>query len=88
MKKYWDHSTKPSCYVIRENDIEVFRGTYDDGMMYIRSLQCSGMISFKNDYIPAMEKLRKHCQNGYALEKDLRRQIIKLKKEIKSLTSD
>ena len=26
-------------------------------------------------------------ENGYALEKDLRRQIIKLKKEIKSLTS-
>jgi len=52
-------------------------------MMYIRSLQCSGMISFKNDYIPAMEKLRKHCKNGYALEKTLRREIIKLKKELK-----
>lgn len=62
---------------------EVFRGTYDDGMMYIKSLDNSGMISFRDDYIPAMQKIRKHCQNGYALERDLRRQIIKLKKEIK-----
>ena len=83
MKRYWDHSTKPSCYVIKEKGAEVFRGTYDDGMMYLRSLECSGMISFKDDYIPAMEKLRKHCRNGYALEKTLRREIIKLKKELK-----
>tara|TARA_B100000700_G_C14489604_1_gene598952 strand:- start:240 stop:500 length:261 start_codon:yes stop_codon:yes gene_type:complete len=83
MKKYWDHSTKPSSYVIKNKDREAFRGTYNDGMMYLRSLECSGMISFKDDYIPAMEKLRKHCQNGYALERTLRREIIKLKKELK-----
>lgn len=91
MKKYWDHKTSPSTFVIMRpmgkgkytEWKEVFRGTYDDGMMYIKSLDNSGMISFRDDYIPAMQKIRKHCQNGYALERDLRRQIIKLKKEIK-----
>ena len=95
IKKYWDHSKSPSTYVINRQVgkgkysewKEVFRGTYDDGMMYLASLDRGGLISFEHDYIPAMEKLRKHCQNGYALEKDLRRQIIKLKKEIKNLTS-
>ncbi len=96
IKKYWDHNTSPSTYVINRQMgrgkysewKEVFRGTYDDGMMYLISLDRGGLISFDSDYLPAMKKLRKHCQNGYALEKDLRRQIIKLKKEIKSLTSD
>ena len=91
MKKYWDHKTSPSTFVIMRpmgkgkytEWKEVFRGTYDDGMMYIKSLDNSGMIRFRDDYIPAMQKIRKHCQNGYALERDLRRQIIKLKKEIK-----
>ena len=91
MKKYWDHKTSPSTFVIMRpmgkgkytEWKEVFRGTYDDGMMYIKSLDNSGMISFRDDYIPAMQKIRKHSQNGYALERDLRRQIIKLKKEIK-----
>jgi len=95
IKKYWDHKTSPSTYVINRQMgrgkysewKEVFRGTYDDGMMYLISLDRGGLISFQSDYLPAMEKLRKHCKNGYALEKDLRRQIIKLKKEIKSLTS-
>ena len=96
IKKNWDHNTSPSTYVINRQVgrgkysewKEVFRGTYDDGMMYLMSLDRGGLISFQSDYLPAMEKLRKHCRNGYALEKDLRRQIIKLKKEIKSLTSD
>jgi len=95
IKKYWDHKTSPSTFVIMMSIgkgkyaewKEVFRGTYDDGIMYLTSLDNGGLISFQNDYIPAMEKLRKHCQNGYALERDLRRQIIKLKKEIKNLTS-
>ena len=96
MKKYWDHRTSPSTYVIarligrgKYSDWkEVFRGTYDDGMMYLASLDQGGMINFQNDYIPAMEKLRKHCQNGYALEKTLRREIIKLKKEIKAIKGE
>ncbi len=96
MKKYWDHRTSPSTYVIarligrgKYSDWkEVFRGTYDDGMMYLASLDQGGMINFQNDYIPAMEKLRKHCQNGYALERTLRREIIKLKKEIKAIKGE
>ena len=96
MKKYWDHRTSPSTYVIarligrgKYSDWkEVFRGTYDDGMMYLASLDQGGMINFQNDYIPAMEKLRKHCQNGYALERTLRREIIKLKKEIKAIIGE
>ena len=96
MKKYWDHRTSPSTYVIARligrgkysNWKEVFRGTYDDGMMYLASLDQGGMINFQNDYIPAMEKLRKHCQNGYALERTLRREIIKLKKEIKAIKGE
>ena len=93
MKKYWDHRTSPSTYVIARlmgrgkyaEWKEVFRGTYDDGMMYIKSLDRAGAISFMDDYIPAMQKLRKHCKNGYAMERTLRREIIKLKKEIKEL---
>tara|TARA_Y100001938_G_scaffold57391_1_gene80017 strand:- start:210 stop:497 length:288 start_codon:yes stop_codon:yes gene_type:complete len=93
MKKYWDHRTSPSTYVINKKIgrgkysewKEVFRGTYDDGMMYLASLDRGGLISFQSDYLPAMQKLRKHCKNGYALERTLRREIIKLKKEIKEL---
>tara|TARA_B100002019_G_scaffold293417_1_gene320871 strand:+ start:2412 stop:2693 length:282 start_codon:yes stop_codon:yes gene_type:complete len=83
-KKYWDHSVSPSQWVIKRKEDEVFRGTFDDGVIFLRSLDNGGMISFKNDYIPAMQKLRKYCKKGFALEKQLRRDIIKLKKELKS----
>ena len=83
-KKYWDHSVSPSQWVIKRKEVEVFRGTFDDGVIFLRSLDNGGMISFKNDYIPAMQKLRKYCKKGFALEKQLRRDIIKLKKELKS----
>ena len=85
IKKFWDHSASPSQWVIKKGESELFRGTFDDGVVFLRSLDNGGMISFKNDYIPAMQKLRKYCQKGFALEKDLRRQIIKLKKENKVL---
>lgn len=85
IKKFWDHSASPSQWVIKKGESELFRGTFDDGVIFLRSLDNGGMISFKNDYIPAMQKLRKYCQKGFALEKDLRRQIIKLKKENKAL---
>tara|TARA_Y100001973_G_scaffold37536_1_gene56454 strand:+ start:2194 stop:2484 length:291 start_codon:yes stop_codon:yes gene_type:complete len=96
MKKYWDHRTSPSTYVINKKIgrgkysewKEVFRGTYDDGMMYLASLDRGGLISFQSDYLPAMQKLRKHCKNGYALERTLRREIIKLKKEIKAIKGE
>jgi len=84
-KKFWDHSASPSQWVIKKNETELFRGTFDDGVIFLRSLDNGGMISFKNDYIPAMQKLRKYCQRGFALEKQLRRDIIKLKKENRAL---
>ena len=43
------------------------------------------MINFKDDYLPAMQKLRKYCQSGFKLERELRREILKLKKENKEL---
>ena len=85
MTKFWDHSVSPSQWVIKKKEAELFRGTFDDGLIFLRSLDNGGMISFKNDYIPAMQKLRKYCQRGFALEKQLRRDIIKLKKENKAL---
>ena len=84
MKRYWDHSASPSQWVIVENDTEVFRGSYNDGVLFLKSLDNGGLISFKDDYIPAMQKLRKYCQKGFALERQLRREIIKLKKQIKN----
>ena len=84
MKKYWDHRASPSQWVIKEKDREVFRGTFNDGQVFLKSLENAGMISFENDCIPAMEKLRKYCQRGYKCEQTLRREIIKLKKEIKN----
>ena len=83
-KKYWDHSVSPSQWVIKKGESVLFRGTFDDGVIFLRSLDNGGMISFKDDYIPAMQKLRKYCQKGFVLEKQLRRDIIKLKKELKS----
>ena len=84
MKKYWDHSASPSQWVIKKGESELFRGTFDDGVIFLKSLDNGGMIHFKQDYIPAMQKLRKYCQKGFALEKQLRRDIIRLKKELKS----
>ena len=84
MKKFWDHSVSPSQWVIKKGESELFRGTFDDGVIFLRSLDNGGMIRFKEDYIPAMQKLRKYCQKGFALEKQLRRDIIRLKKELKS----
>ena len=87
-KKYWDHSVSPSQWVIKIEEAELFRGTFDDGVIFLKSLDNGGMISFKEDYIPAMQKLRKYCKKGFALERDLRRQIIKLKKELKACKNE
>jgi NADH:ubiquinone oxidoreductase subunit B-like Fe-S oxidoreductase len=84
IKKFWDHSVSPSRWVVKKGEVELFRGTYDDGVLFLKSLDNGGLISFNDDYIPAMQKLRKYCQKGYALERKLRRDIIKLKKELKS----
>ena len=82
MKKYWDHSTKPSTYVVCVPNEEPFRGSYQDGMLYIKSLNTSGMISFKDDYIPSTAKIKKTAYRALMVEKQLRREIIKLKKQI------
>jgi len=83
MKKYWDHSTKPSTYVIVIDGEEAFRGNYADGMMYVKSLENDGMISFKDDYLPEMNRISKITYRALHVEKELRREIIKLKKELK-----
>lgn len=87
MKKYWDHSTKPSTYVIVVDDKEAFRGSYSEGIMYVRSLENDGMISFEDDFLPEWRKMSKNFFRALMCEQGLRREIIKLKKEIKSLTS-
>lgn len=84
MKKYWDHSTKPSTYVVSFEGAVGFVGNYKDGMMYIKSLENKGMISFEEDYLPAMQVTTKRAYRALMVEKELRRDIIKLKKELKS----
>ena len=45
IKRFWDHSASPSQWVIKREDVELFRGTYDDGVMYLLSLENAGMIA-------------------------------------------
>lgn len=85
MKRYWDHSTKPSTWVIKEGEEEVFRGNYRNGVMYLKSLENDGMISFENDYLPAMKEVTKITYRLLRCEQETRREIIKLRKEIKGL---
>ena len=82
MKKYFDHSTKPSTYVISFGAEELFRGAYADGMMYIKSTENDGMISFEDDYLPAVRRISGIAYRALTSEKGLRREIIKLKKEL------
>ena len=82
IKKYWDHSTKPSTYVVCVSEREPFRGSYVDGILYIKSLDNGGMISFQHDYIPSAAKIKKTAYRALMVEKQLRREIIKLKKQI------
>ena len=83
MKKYFDHSTKPSTYVISLHTEELFRGTYTDGMMYIKSIKNDGMISFEDDYLPAIKRVTGIAYKALMSERGLRREIIKLKKQLK-----
>lgn len=85
MKKYWDNNTKPSTYVITIDDEEAFRGNYASGMMYVKSLENNGMISFKDDYLPEMNRVSKMAYRSLCAEKELRREVFKLKKEIKNI---
>ena len=85
MKKFWDHSTEPSTYVVVIDGKEEFRGGYDQGMMFIKSLKNDGMISFEEDFMPYASTLCKRYYRALMCERELRREIIKLKKEIKEL---
>jgi hypothetical protein len=83
IKKHWDNSTKPSTWVIERGDEELFRGAYRDGIMYLKSLGNDGMISFWDDYLPAMRDITERAYRALMTERELRREIIKLKREIK-----
>lgn len=85
VKKYWDHSTKPSTYVIVIDGKEAFRGSYNEGMMYVKSLENDGMISFEDDFLPEWRKMSKNFLRAFMSEQGLRREVVKLKKEIKNL---
>jgi len=85
LNKYFDHGTSPSTYVIETGGEEVFRGNYANGMVYIKSLKNDGMISFKDDYLPEVNRISKITYRALKCEQGLRREIIKLKKEIKEL---
>jgi hypothetical protein len=87
LKKYWDHSTKPSAYVILIDEEEAFRGSFNEGIMYVKSLENDGMISFKEDVLPEWRKISKNLLRALTSEQGLRREIIKFKKEVKELIS-
>ena len=53
-------------------------------MMYIKSLENDGMISFEGDYLPVMKEATERSYRLLLAEKELRREIIKLKKDLKS----
>ncbi len=84
LNTYWDHSTKPSTFVVTNKGQEAFRGNYTNGIMYIKSLENDGMISFEEDYLPAMKKVTKRTYRLLLTERELRREILKLKKDLKS----
>ena len=84
-KKYWKHDGPPSHYCVEVDGELAFTGSYDQGMMFIKSLENDGMISFGEDFMPYVDTLSKRYYRALMCEKDLRRNIIKLKKEIKEL---
>ena len=83
IKKHWDHSTKPSTYVVSIDGAVGFVGSYNEGIMYIKSLENGGMINFEDDVLPEWRKVSKNLLRALMCEQGLRREIIKLKKEIK-----
>ena len=84
-KKYWKHDGPPSQYCVEVDGEVAFTGSYDQGMMFIKSLENDGMISFGEDFMPYVDTLSKRYYRALMCEKDLRRNIIKLKKEMKQL---
>ena len=84
-KKYWKHDGPPSHYCVEVDGEVAFTGSYDQGMIFIKSLENDGMISFEEDFTPYASTLSKRYYRALMCEKELRRNIIKLKKEIKEL---
>ena len=82
-KKYWKHDGPPSHYYVEVDGEVAFTGSYDQGMMFIKSLENDGMISFEEDFMPYSSTLCKRYYRALMCEKDLRREIIKLKKQLK-----
>jgi hypothetical protein len=39
IKSYWDHSGKPSVFVVVKDGVEVYRGTFVEGYALYQSLQ-------------------------------------------------
>ena len=85
IKKYWKHDGPPSHYHVEVDGELAFRGSYDQGIMFLKSLERDGMVSFEDDFMPYSETICKRYYRALMCEKDLRRQILKLKKEIKEL---
>ena len=86
-KKYWNHDGPPSHYHVEVAGELAFRGSYDQGILFIKSLDNNGMINFKDDFIPYADMLCKRYYRALMCERELRREIIKLKKEIKNKAS-
>jgi hypothetical protein len=86
-KKYWKHDGPPSHYHVEVDEELAFRGSYAQGVMFIKSLNNDGMISFKDDFMPYSQSMCKRYYRSLMCEKELRREILKLKKEIKNKES-
>ena len=84
IKKYWKHDGPPSHYHVEVDGELAFRGNYNQAMVFIKSLDADGMISFKDDFMPYVDALSKRYYRALMCERELRREIIKLKKELKN----
>ena len=82
--KYWKHDGPPSHYHVEVDGELAFRGNYDQGMMFIKSLENNGMVSFEEDFLPYSKAIGERYYRALMCEKNLRREIIKLKKELKN----
>ena len=83
-KKYWKHDGPPSHYCVEVDGEIAFTGNYNQSMMFIKSLESDGMVSFEEDFLPYSEDIAKRYYRALMCERDLRREIIKLKKEFKN----
>ena len=50
IQKYWKHDGPPSHYCVEVDGEVAFTGSYNQGMMFIKSLENDGMISFEEDF--------------------------------------